>query len=107
MTWNLFIDDERFPPSDSREWVIARDGSDVIKHVLDLGMPSYISFDHDLGPDTGTGYDIAKLLVDIDMKTTEEMYRFPKDFGFYVHSQNPIGKQNIEQYLNGYLKSKL
>lgn len=107
MTWNLFIDDERFPPSDGREWVIARDGSQVVDEMLNRGMPSYISFDHDLGPNSGTGYDIVKLLVDVDMRTTEEQYRFPQDFDFYVHSQNPIGKTNIESYLKNYLAHKL
>ena len=103
MTWNLFIDDERDPPNDGREWVIARNGIEVMNYFLNLGMPSYISFDHDLGRDAGTGYDIAKLLVDIDMKTPHAAYKFPTDFDFYVHSQNPIGKANIEAYLNNYL----
>lgn len=106
MTWNLFIDDERDPPNDGREWVIARSGREVMNYFLNLGMPSYISFDHDLGRDEGTGYDIAKLLVDIDMKTPHDVYKFPADFDFYVHSQNPIGKANIEAYLNNYLAQR-
>jgi hypothetical protein len=118
MTWNLFIDDEReltdvtWAPWQVRElyrneeWKIARNGTEVMDFFLQLGMPSYISFDHDLGEDSGTGYDIVKLLVDIDMKTTEDMYRFSDNFSFYVHSQNPIGKANIEGYLNNYLKHK-
>jgi len=106
MTWNLFIDNERYPPSDGREWVIARSGQEVLNEFLDRGMPSYISFDYDLGENSGTGYDIAKILIDIDMGTPIDMYRFPKNFSFYVHSQNLIGKTNIERLLNRYLEFK-
>lgn len=103
MPWNLFIDDERFPPNDYREWVICRNHFEVFERVLEQGMPSYISFDHDLGEDNWTGYDIAKELVNIDMKTIDPAYKFSDNFTFYVHSQNPIGKKNIESYLNNYL----
>jgi hypothetical protein len=106
MTWNLFLDDERYPPNDGREWVICRNGDQALDEFLYRGMPSYISFDHDLGEDSGTGYDIAKMLVEVDLQTPEEMYRFPENFSFYVHSQNPIGKANIEGLLNNYLKQR-
>lgn len=104
MTWNLFIDDERFPPNDGREWVIARNFAEATSQVFSKGFPSYISFDHDLGNNEMTGYDIAKTLVEIDMD--DRKCKFPDDFKFYVHSQNPIGKKNIESYLNNYLKYK-
>lgn len=110
MTWNLFLDDERFPPNDGREWVIARTCADATLEVLHRGFPSYISFDHDLGENQKTGHDFAKVLVENDIisgkKETREMYKFSKDFSFYVHSQNPIGKANIEGLLNGYLKHR-
>lgn len=65
-------------------------------------MPSFVSFDHDLANEL-TGYDVAKFLVkaDIDGSAT-----FPENFDFYIHSQNPIGKTNIEGYLKEYLKQK-
>ena len=78
--------------------------------ILYQGFPSFISFDHDLGHEKYTGYDIAKQLVENDMisgdKDSRERYKFSNDFGFYVHSQNPIGKANIEGLLNNYLKHK-
>lgn len=116
MTWNLFIDDEReladvtWAPWQiqekyrNEEWVVARNGQEVLDAFLEKGMPSYISFDHDLGEDSGTGYDIVKMLINIDMETPEDMYRFPENFDFYVHSKNPIGKSNIEGLLNNYMK---
>lgn len=103
--WNLFIDDERVPPDDGREWIIARNHQEVIEAVEQRNsVPSYVSFDHDLGEfGNGDGYKIAKYLVDLDLYTD---LKFPADFSFYVHSQNPIGKANIEGYLNNYLKVK-
>lgn len=104
MTWNLFIDDERFPPNDGRDWIICRNKIEVQIQVMLRGMPSYISFDHDLGENEPTGYDITKWLVGIDLTSLDELGRFPDNFDFYVHSQNPIGKANIEQYINNYMK---
>ena len=114
MTWNLFIDDERSPHevfwADSgtlaryheQDWEIARSMVQVAAAINRHGkMPSFISFDHDLGEFSKTGYDIAKWLCELDM---QQQYRFSKDFNYYVHSQNPIGKQNIESYINNYME---
>jgi hypothetical protein len=118
MTWKLFIDDERnledvtWAPFQIREkyrneeWVICRNGQEFMREFLSRGMPSYISFDHDLGEDSGTGYDILKLLIDVDIETPNDAFRFPENFSFYVHSQNPIGKANIEGLLNSYLEHR-
>lgn len=108
MTWNLFLDDERFPPNDGREWVIARSYGDALVQFALRGFPTFVSFDHDLGQEEN-GYDVAKFLVEADIKFREKEsyeYKFSPDFDFYVHSQNPIGKANIEGLLNNYLKVK-
>lgn len=100
----LFIDDERFPPkNDGRHWVIARDWHEVMMMLRIHGMPGYISFDHDLGEDTHTGHDIAKFLIELDMGS-DGQYVIPDDFDFYVHSQNPVGRDNIEGLLRNYLR---
>lgn len=39
-------------------------------------------------------------------KESRREYIFADDFDYYVHSQNPIGKANIEGLINGYLKAK-
>ena len=116
MTWNLFLDDERSPNEvfwadrdmlsryHEEEWVIARSLPQVAIAIKERGcLPSFISFDHDLGEHHSTGHDIAKWLVDLELGG---MYQFPEGFDFFVHSQNPIGKANIEGLLNGYLKAK-
>jgi len=102
MGYRLFLDDERLPPRDdpsSIGWVVIRSYDKFVSTIKELGMPVFISFDHDLG-ENKTGMDCAKWLIESDLDNTIE---FPKMFSFYVHSQNPIGKSNIEQLLNSYL----
>lgn len=52
---------------------------------------TYIDFDHDLGEQL-TGYDVAKAIVEMDMK----------NIYFNVHSANPVGVFNITQLLEHY-----
>ena len=99
MSYRMFIDDERYPVDDS---VIVRGYTDFYYMVVTRGFPHFISFDHDLG-DGPTGMDIAKSIVDMDI---EGIIDIPEDFSYYVHSQNPIGKGNIEGLLNNYLINK-
>ena len=106
MSYRLYLDDLRTPIDDS--FVVVRSFEAACKIVLSRGAPSFISFDHDLGADKNgwllpTGYDFAKWLVDMDM---DNIYKFPENFTFHVHSANPAGKANIEGYLNNYLKSR-
>jgi hypothetical protein len=101
--YSLFIDDERFPPQDRKNWVIARNWENVMMSLRMHGMPGFISFDHDLGDDTHSGMDIAKFLVNLDIDG-EDDFKLPPEFDFYVHSQNPVGKENIEKYLRQYLE---
>lgn len=96
----IFLDDERFPVTD--DFVICRDYYYFVDAVLEAGKKlSFISFDHDLAQ-AETGLDCAKFLVETDM----DQNILTKDFNFYVHSQNPVGKKNIESYLNNYLALK-
>lgn len=123
MAWNLFLDDERnvedvtWAPKEIREklldeeWVISRSYGDAMCEIIARGFPKFVSFDHDLGDETRyTGYDLAKQLVENDIisgnKESRQSYVFAADFDFYVHSQNPIGKENIENLLNRYIQFK-
>lgn len=96
--YKLFIDDERFPPTD--DFFVTRSYVETVELIKSYGLPSFISFDHDLGNEK-TGFDIAKWIVnfclDNDIQPT---------FSYYVHSQNPIGKNNIEGIINAFKKSK-
>lgn len=110
MIWNLFIDDERMPTDvtwgneafySTYPWTIARTIAQVQDRVNEWGFPAFISFDHDLGDDEPSGKDIANWLINYDMD--HDRNTIPADFQFYVHSRNPVGKQNIEGLLNEYL----
>lgn len=115
MTWNLFIDDDRMPvdvkwaPYNiyakylSEEWVICRNKTEVMQAISEHGnnIPNFISFDHDLGKNEPSGYDITRLIVD---KVMDGIFVIPSDFQFFVHSKNPIGAKNIQSYLDKYLQ---
>lgn len=55
----------------------------------------FVDFDHDLG-EGRTGYDLAKKLVE------KGIYGF-----YYVHSMNPVGKENICNLLDHYKWHKM
>jgi hypothetical protein len=101
MIYSLFLDDNRFPPAKGT-WVIARNFAQAVNIVHKNGFPTFISFDHDLGDDSPTGYDFAKWLVERDL----DVHDMPADFAFTVHSANPVGAQNIENVLTRYLRFK-
>lgn len=112
MTYNLFIDDERVPMDVTwgtwqdqalyrdADWVIARNWFEVLEIVVTFGLPSMVSFDHDLGENEKTGYEIAQKLCDMIMDGID----LPENFEFRVHSKNPVGAENIRSYMNNFLK---
>ncbi|MFA5489876.1 MAG: cyclic-phosphate processing receiver domain-containing protein [Candidimonas sp.] len=95
----VFIDDEREPVDSSL--VVIRSMNQFYDHVARYGCPFYITFDHDLGHQQPTGYDIAKWMVDKDLDKNGKF--IPKNFSFDVHSQNPVGAANIQSLLDNYL----
>lgn len=86
----LFIDDERFPVND--DWTIVRTSEEAIEFTKKNGIPSLISFDHDLGKDD-TSIIFLNWLID---RVLDREYTIPDDFNWVIHSQNPIGAKNIE-----------
>lgn len=103
----MYLDDIRIPNNNYD--VIVRNYDEAIEFVKINGIPSFISFDHDLGCDAvgnilKSGYDFAKWLVEMDIKN---IYKFPDNFTFNIHSANPIGKNNINAILNNYLAFKI
>jgi hypothetical protein len=103
MTYKLFLDDERDPPDGV--WTVARTFEEATAIVLDRGLPEYISFDHDLGVNSDgtlarTGADFARWIGDFALETDNNL----GGFQWYVHSQNPIGRENIEAYLRSLIR---
>ena len=62
-------------------------------YINENGLPDLISFDNDLGIGNGEGYDCAKWLVEYCMNNELQL---PK---WFVHSANPVAKENIENLL--------
>lgn len=107
MTYKMFLDDLRDPGfvwsgHNSADWVVCRSYDQAVAVFQAQGWPSMVSFDHDLGPDTPTGMDFARFLVDQDMNNNE----MPNGWRFHVHSANPVGSSNIVGLLNGYMQFK-
>ena len=125
---NLFLDDDpsRIPHKLSWvelplvEWTIVRSYKQFVETILQKGIPNIVSFDHDLGPDhykefhqawygnkvlnynsmgEKTGFHCAKWLIEYCM---DKKLPLPT---CYIHTQNPIGKQNIQSLLDSYRKS--
>lgn len=112
--WTLFLDDIRFPEDvhyvygPHKNIVICRSMDDAVWAVRQRGLPTFISFDHDLahehyGKDEGekTGYTFAKWFCDHVMDNELEM---PRGFAYFVHSMNPVGAKNIQTYMDNFLK---
>ena len=104
MHWALFLDDERMPPSNfNGELVVARSLQEAISLIEENGCPYYISFDHDLGEaSTGDAIELVKWIIEKDLD--ENGGFIPKNFGFFVHSANPVGRKNIQTLLSSYLE---
>ena len=92
----LYLDDVR-PTLESYQRVYNFD--EFVKFIAEKGLPNFISFDHDLGEEK-TGYDCSKFLVDYCL---DHNLKLPE---FHVHSQNPVGKENIEKLLKNFNKFK-
>ena len=101
--WKLFIDDERYPIDETM--VIARSVKDAIELINLNGCPIEINFDHDLGDNVPTGFHLAQWLVEKDLDENGSF--LPNNFTYYIHSQNPIGRENIDKLLSQYLNFKL
>jgi hypothetical protein len=97
MAWKLFIDDLRtldYVTTSHDGWLVARSSAEAIELVQLHGPPSYISFDHDLGGD-----DTAMVF----MKWLAQNH-FDNVPGYSVHSSNPVGRLNIQAYMDSWKK---
>lgn len=130
MEYNLFLDDFRHPYDcvpymSNREiyakwkWEIVRNYDEFVEYITKNGLPTHVSFDHDLADEhyddsmyggqadydrmyqefkEKTGLDCAKWLVDYCMDNNQKLPEYS------VHSMNPAGGKNILEYLNNFKK---
>jgi hypothetical protein len=120
----LFLDDER-QPKDVKwielpplHWVVVKNYKEFVKTITEKGIPTTVSFDHDIhsshyaeyiaahdknSPSFGTiryelleektGYECAKFLSEL---CVEKNVPIPE---YFVHTLNHIGRQNIVSIL--------
>jgi hypothetical protein len=108
MAYKLFLDDIRdfgwvYPNENPDEWIVCRSYDQAVAIVMEQGWPSAVSFDHDLGDGSPSGYDFAKWLVDLDL-TSGDM---PDGFVFQIHSANPVGRENIQGLMGSYISFRI
>ena len=94
----LFIDDERFPVDSS--FVVVRSSAEAMDWVKANGIPQHICFDHDLGGDD-TSMVFLKQLSEWMM---DNWKTFPEGFSYGIHSQNPVGRENIKGWMTNMLR---
>ena len=97
MTWNLYIDDIRFPPGD-RDWLVCRSSQEALDRVAEMGMPQFISFDHDLGEEDTTMVFLCRMVNEV-----WDGVSVPPDY--QIHSANPVGAENIRSFMDSWRKS--
>ena len=106
----------KLPDVPNEHWVVVRSYNELVDCINKLGLPTFVSLDHDLsdahyghglrGDDIPyeqyvekTGYDCAKWLVNYCM---EKGIKHPP---YTVHSMNPVGAKNIISYVESYNKT--
>lgn len=88
-----FLDIEPKDVESSVEVIWVKTQSEFESYITENGLPDFISFDNDLGIGCGEGYDCAKFLVNYCLDNELELP------GWFVHSANPVAKENIETLL--------
>lgn len=92
--WKLYLDDVRTPVCPL--YKVARSSSEALALCKEYGMPHYMSLDHDLG-----GEDTTMVFL----KGLYAMFPTGPIPDYWVHSANPVGKENIISYLESWKKS--
>ena len=117
----LFLDDYRNPEMVWKEtinpvyeknesWIIVRSFEAFIEYISNNGLPDLISFDHDLSlahylPENQTEIDYEKMTEKSGYHAAVWLINYCRTTSnnlpiCLVHSQNKVGKQNIEQMLS-------
>lgn len=124
----VYLDDLRTPTEDipNHRWIVVRSYEEFTKYITELYkaekiLPNHITFDHDLGEEhmnyyydhkgepieynkfkEKTGLHCAKWFTELCDKNeldAREVYTS-------VHSHNPIGTNNIQQWINFWKQKK-
>ena len=114
-----------FAPFIDEHWKIVRNYDQFVSFVKrnferHKAFPKFVAFDHDLAdehysnamftdPDKYDGYYDNKFVEKTGLECAKWLIGFCMDNGlefpdYYVHSMNPVGRQNITSYIENYKK---
>lgn len=100
-------------------WVVVRNFNEFVECIKNKGMPRCISFDHDLDREHYVNYFIAQStgVNDLNYSSSKEKTGFhaarwlveycldydkPLPDEIYLHTFNPLGRENIKSILENY-----
>jgi hypothetical protein len=97
----LWLDDLRPVPADTEneEYWCARTFFEFKCWLMDNGLPDVLDLDHDLGTSMMTGMDCLKLVL--SMHCENPGAKLPE---LRIHSQNPVGSENMRCLYENYCK---
>lgn len=100
MGWFLWLDDQLADPNaidrhTPRGFIGAASTAEAIALVISLGVPDYMSLDHDLSQEDRS-MDFLKWL---SSNYTDSPPKYD------VHSANPIGRDNIISFMESWIRS--
>lgn len=94
-SWILFVDDERHPYdvgwSDHMSPTVARTSAEAISLVEQKGLPTAISFDHDLGGED-TAFKFMWALIDGHLDSTWDLRGIQY---IQIHTANVVGREKL------------
>ena len=99
MSYRLYLDDVRPPPSHESDWVWARSVEEACRIVERNGPPGEVSFDYDMGDGCDTGLDFARWLF----KKHAKLGQRRKTFRYSVHSTHYFGAAKLLDFLEAQL----
>ncbi len=106
MGYKLFLDDVRdvsmvYKDQSDSDYIVVRSYKEFVECIKMRGLPSFVSFDNDLGQDElgmllPDGYDAVKWLV---FKSGLDL----RKLNYRIHSANPIASVQIDSLLKNYI----
>lgn len=104
MQWKLFIDDLRDPIFN--DWLVARTCKEAIALVNLMGVPSEISFDHDLGVIDGKDTNTKEFMWFLIDGHLDGRFNLHDVKSVTVHSANPPGAEALIGLWDGFAREK-
>jgi hypothetical protein len=93
----IWLDDVRQPPHVCWLWVKSVQEAISIMDNLEGEGPIVLAFDHDLGENEPTGYDLAK-----HIEATAAQGSPYAIIEWHIHSANPAGARNIKAAMESF-----